>query len=196
MALTQTARSQLLAKIVPHTDQNGAVRKGRRTPTGMMDIGRGTLVIQPSTETTASHTGPLAQLTPEEQAAIGLDPVQEQQQAKPARRGRSSKAKAQPAASAVKVELVIPGAGVLPSQYAHCYEGKGIVVLGLMDMSYVPSQASRGTDGSLQGVVSINGAHPDRRYVFVGNEFTDNAGVRNIVLVEIPKEAGDDGQTK
>ena len=92
MSMTQTARHQLLARIVPHKDSDGHVKTGRKTATGLTDLGRGNLLIPPSDEDSYSHTGPLAQLTDEEKAAIGYEEP-EVVPSKPARRSGSRTSK-------------------------------------------------------------------------------------------------------
>lgn len=192
MAMTENARNFLGARIIEHKEErHGKTEPRGKTATGLMHKGGNVFVIPPSQETTATHTGALAQLTEDERRITGLDeptPAPEQP-AKPAAKRSRSRAKASEpqAPQAVRVELLVPGVGSLPAQYAHCYEGKGVLVLGLNDMSYVPSIASRNEDGTIRGEIAL-ASRPDTHYVFVGNEFKDNNGIRNLILVEVPKE--------
>lgn len=200
MAITESSRHDLGAHVVAHRGDFGGKAAARgKTATGLMHVGGNNFLIPPSTETTNTHTGPLAQLTEEERAIVGLDqpqpsaqpvavPVEEPAEEEQPKRRSRAKAKAEPQKpKAVKVNLMVPGLGTLPSQYAHCYEGKGVLVLGLTDMSYVPSVAARGPDGQVQGKIAL-AAKPAVEYVFAGNEFTDSNGVRNIILVALPGE--------
>lgn len=88
--------------------------------------------------------------------------------------------------TAVKVELEIQGLGTLPSQYVHCHVGTGIVVLGLNEFSYTPAVAHYEGD-RLVGSIQLKGV-PERQYCYLGNSFTDSAGVRNIILAEFKNE--------
>lgn len=189
--MTENARNYLGAHIIEHTGgpQGKSAPRGK-TATGLMHKGGNVFLIPPSQETTATHTGALAQLTEDERRITGMDEPSPAPgpAVKPAtKRSRSRSKTAAPESRAVRVELMVPGVGTLPAQYAHCYEGKGVLVLGLTDMSYVPSMASRDEDGSIRGEIAL-ASRPDTHYVFAGNEFKDSNGTRNLILVEVPKE--------
>lgn len=199
MAITNNARKEVLAHIVPHAASTVDMSKAKLTSEGLISFGRGTVMVAPATEQADLKTGPLAQLTEDERRAIGLDRAAVAEPVKAETRKRTRKARSprpsDSAPQAVKVNLLVPNVGVLPSQYAHCYEGKGVLVLGLTDMSYIPSMASRGPDGTMQGALELE-SRPGQQYVFAGNEFKDNDGIRNIILIAVPRSTDNDGKTQ
>ena len=191
MALTEQARKALNAKIEGHGVQAGVV-----LPSGLTKVSGG-LIARPSTDRSGTRTGILAEEA-DEQKAAGTEkapipyepeqPVLEQVQQEPQhkKRVRGSRKTGVAPAAAVKVELEIQGLGTLPSQYVHCHVGTGIVVLGLNEFSYTPSVAHYDGD-RLVGIIQIKGV-PGRQYCYLGNSFTDSAGVRNIILAEFKNE--------
>jgi len=89
----------------------------------------------------------------------------------------------------VSVRLEVPGFGSVPSRYRHAVFGKGVVLLGLTQDSYVPSEYAGGD----AGIVMFPG-RGDGRYVYVGNSFRWPDGTEGRLLVELPEsnEQGDD----
>ena len=82
----------------------------------------------------------------------------------------------------------IPGIGVIPSSYANVWRGPGIVVLGLVEMSYVPTQASVNEAGDITGIVELDNV----KYVYLGNYFTTDDGVKNLILMRVPETREED----
>ena len=191
MALTEQARKALNAKIEGHGAQAGVV-----LPSGLTKVSGG-LIARPSTDRSGTRTGILAEEADEQKAAgeaktpIPHEPEQPvleqvQQEPQPRKRVRGSRKTGSAPVTAVKVELEIQGIGMLPSQYVHCHVGIGIVVLGLNEFSYTPAVAHYEGD-RLVGIIQIKGV-PGRQYCYLGNSFTDSAGVRNIILADFKNE--------
>jgi hypothetical protein len=90
----------------------------------------------------------------------------------------------------------VPGVGEIPSQDVHCWKGRGVVVLGMNQFSYMPARAVA-TESGMQGVVELQGT-PGVKYVYAGHEVVDGSGTRNILLLEVPaqneEDEEDDGQ--
>lgn len=206
MTLTKTIKSELRGTVLKHEGQDMA----ELTETGLLKTAKG-LIIRPSAGGTGAdlHTGPLAAFTPAERAMYRMDeqpPGHVPEAAVPAavsasqpgRQGRRRKAAtaAQEAAQPVLVKIKVPGVGEIPSQYVHCWKGRGVVVLGMNQFSYMPARAVA-TESGMQGVVELQGT-PGVRYVYAGHEFVDGNGTRNILLLEVPaqneEDEEDDGQ--
>lgn len=195
MSMTQAARSGLNAFIVSHDGQSD----GTVTSTGLIKTRNG-LVIPPSGigGGTDTRTGALAELTTSEKQAYHMDElhsaaprqvpasaVAKRRTGKQGRGSRNAPAPAPQEPRAVLVQFRIPDVGMVPSQYVHFYRGDNMIVLGMNEFSYTPPKASV-RDGNLVGVVELPDI-PGARYIYSGHAFTDNEGIRNIVLLRVPE---------
>lgn len=191
--ITKTAREQLLAIVVPHENQS----EGYLTETGMIKT-RGGLIIPPSTSYGGGNdtrTGVPDELTPEERHAYHLDSKRAPEQSVKRTRKSKTKTEAPSEPTGETVTVSIPGMGSIPTQYAHIWKGKDILVLGLGKLSYVPSVGGMSEDDTIVGSITISGQ--SGRFVYAGTDFVDGSGIRNIILMRVPEEEEetyDDGQ--
>lgn len=188
MAITKKARKDLLVRIEPQPGQE----QGTLLPNGLIKTSMG-LVIPPSTIGGSGDTksGALAELSEQEKqlarisdqySAVQVDAPESMRRK---RRKQPAPQEAAPeAAPVVSARIVLEGLGEVPSQYTHIYKGVGVCVLGMNQYSYTPPKAVR-TSSGFSGVFSFAGT-PYTRYVYSGFEFRDDAGTRNIVLLQLP----------
>lgn len=85
----------------------------------------------------------------------------------------------------VTVRLVLPGVGVVPSQYHHVYSEGSVVVLGATDLSYVPVVATQ-VDDQIVGAFEFQDK-PGVKYIYSGMKFRDADDVTNLIIHELPK---------
>ena len=86
---------------------------------------------------------------------------------------------------AINITVTVPNFGVIPSQYKHAYTGKGVLVLGMSELSYEPAVATTQVSFSIK---------PDALFVNTGYSFVDSSGVRNLILLEVPEDDGQEEQ--
>ena len=197
MAITKSARDGLGVRVSGHEDVGASVR----TSAGHLKTGMG-IIIKPSTMRGDAKGGLLVSETEyqepkaeeketydevilpdkEEGPAERAEPVTQAKHIEP----NSAHTAPSTIPKTVRVEITIAGFGTIPSRYTHCYIGKGVIVLGLTEDSYIPV-AGKQTDAGVQGVLELDKA-PGRRYVFGDNSFSDSSKRKNIILVEIPPE--------
>lgn len=79
--------------------------------------------------------------------------------------------------------LSVPGVGSIPTQYRYKIRGKGVLILGLKDSSYVPAPAN--PDTGAMDRVSFEG---EGSYLYLGHSFVDRDGTDAIVLLRIGDE--------
>lgn len=189
MALTKGARAL-------NVEVHGVEGDGTRLPNGLIKTGRG-LVVPPSTSGrgTDTHTGALAPLTDEERGLFGIpdEPAPEPVREPPAPAARKPRRRAQPQPEpqerpTVRVRLVFPEIGVLPFEYAHRYDGDGVVVLGMSELSYMPKIAVVSSDGGVAGAVRFADS-PEDAWLYLGQKFVDREGVENIILAKMPERS-------
>lgn len=174
MPMTKAIQDELGGKVeLPPGASSGTVTK-----TGLLKSGS-SLVITP-----VEQTEPRGQFLEEEPTTA--EP--------PAKKGRGRR-KADPVPvpeppkkRSVMLRFNIPGIGVIPSSYANVWRGPGIVVLGLVEMSYVPTQASVNEAGDITGIVELENV----KYVYLGNYFTTDDGVKNLILMRVPETREED----
>lgn len=176
MALTNTARDKLGAKVVGHEDLAAAVN----LPTGLRKTSRG-LIAPVSKSVGDTRSGSLAEDPAQESVTQEPESRIVYETPRKTRRGKGSKQE-QPAL--VTVNVVVEGFGKIPAQYQHVYTGEGVVVLGLTNLSFVPQVATTDGTGGLTHMVSFEHL-PDRQFVYCGNSFIDNKGVNNVILIEV-----------
>lgn len=124
----------------------------------------------------------------------GKDAFDEYEETAPARKSRSQK-KAKPAPAPARkppvvLDITLPGIGTVPSQYAHCYVGEGVLVLGATRLSYKPKQVTQDQAGGLSGIIEIGGR--PGRYVYFGQHFMDADGIDNLILARLPEAPVED----
>ena len=185
MSITQEARDALGAKVVGHTD----VRATVELPSGLIKTDqRHTVSAKPSTIQGDTRCGAIMATQPDDDTDAQQEEQQLQEAAEPAprprRKSRSRKQDQQD--DSVAVNVTMPGFGTVPTSYRHFDVGAGVLRIGISGQSWIPAPASRNEDGSFTNVLTFDRA-PGRRYVHVGLEFV-HAGVRSLVLVEIPQE--------
>lgn len=183
MALTQRAVATLGAKY----KEDDASTTGVKTATGLIKTKRGALVIPPDqVSIRGAKTGvivdengvPMKPLNEREQPAPEVAPAQ------PAKKTRRKKATVTETQTALtKVVVTMNGLGKVPSQYAHCYTGNDVLVLGLTELSFVPELAMKDNTGNFHNVVTVDVA--EGSWVFTGSAFHDKDGVKNIVLYRV-----------
>ena len=121
---------------------------------------------------------------------------EEPEETAPARKSRSQKkAKSEPAPARkppVVLDITLPGIGTVPSQYAHCYVGEGVLVLGATRLSYKPKQVTQDQAGGLSGIIEIGGR--PGRYVYFGQHFMDADGIDNLILARLPEAPVEDDE--
>lgn len=184
MAITKQAREQLGATIIGHDNISGV-----RTASGLIKTSRG-LIAPASTSREDTRSGALD--LPDEEETIEAEevttpeePVKAKLPATGVKRQRTKKSVVAP--TYVRTEVTIVGSFTIPTQYTHVYVGNGVLVLGMTDLSFKPTQAEQDDDGTLAPVISLDKA-PGRQYIYCGNSFTDAAGIVNLLLIEIQGE--------
>ena len=177
VVLTQEAVKNLGAHIIDHDNMGPGIRMAN----GVIKTGHG-LIIPPSDEQDDTGNAQSEETKVEQDAEI---PVLAETPTKERKRGKKQAAKEpvrEPVneSKTVRVDVEVAGFGTIPTQYAHMYPGKGILVLGLTDLSFVPAES---TSESLCLVGFSNIA--DRKYAYCGNRFVDGAGKTNVVMIEM-----------
>lgn len=184
MALTQRAIKALGAKY----KEDDASTSGVRTATGLIKTKRGALVIPPDqVSIRGAKTGAVV-----DEDGVPMKPLNEratpepapEEPAQPAKKYRRKKAVAKETTTALtKVVITMNGLGKVPSQFAHCYPGNDVLILGLTELSFVPELAMKDTAGNFHNVVTVDVA--EGSWVYTGSAFNDKDGVKNIVLFRI-----------
>ena len=180
MPMTKAIQDELGGKVeLPPGATSGTVTK-----TGLLKSGN-SLVIAP-----VEPAEPREQFLEEEPPAAPEPPV---------KRGRGRRkpdpvpVPEPPRKRHIMLRFNIPGIGVIPSSYANVWRGPGIVVLGLVELSYIPTQAAVNEAGDITGIVELDNV----KYVYLGNYFTTDDGVKNLILMRVPEtreEDDDDGK--
>lgn len=160
---------------------------GTKTESGLLKLANGTLMARHATESGAREGADIDdRLEAAEAQMAELEAIRAEQTDKP-KKTRSKKAKDE----AVKIPVVpvvvtVEGIGEFSTQYVQICYGTGMLMLGLSAMSFVPQQATR-TETGFTPIIRLS-AYPDKRFIFTGNRITDNRGLVNIFLIEIPEE--------
>ena len=185
MAFTKAAQSQLGAHIIEHDNMGGAIRLAN----GMIKTSHG-LIAPPSEEPGDTHSGKLSseEADDEVQGQSAEEPVTQvvEQPRRRTRRQKEAPPVQQKQPSLVRVEVTVDGFGAVPSQYAHCYVGAGVLVLGLSALSFTPVVSNQGKMQRL-----YFDAAPGKAYVYCGNRWTDAQGIVNILMVEVQDNQDD-----
>lgn len=196
MPMTRELKEQLGGKVIPHKGMDS----GSVTSTGL--VRNGSVLVIPPVDTNSGFSAMHASadvLSEPERKACQVDAAMEMIESrapaassrprnKPSRkRARSQEQEQQP--DSVVLSLELPGVGRIPSQYTHVHRGEGVIVLGMSRLSYCPARAASG-DSGITGLVTVDG----RSYAFLGLEFRDSSGTRNVILVEVPKQEDNEQQ--
>lgn len=184
MALTQRARATLGARY----KEDDASTTGVKTATGLIKTKRGALVIDPENHVSirGAKTGPIVDEDGVPLAPLNerKNPVPEEEPVQPAKKTRRRKAASTETQTALtKVVITMNGLGKVPSQFAHCYPGNDVLVLGLTELSFVPELAMKDNAGNFHNVVTVDVT--EGSWVYTGSAFNDKNGVKNIVLYRV-----------
>ena len=183
MALTQRAVATLGAR---YKEDDGSTT-GVKTATGLIKNKRGALVIPPDqVSIRGAKTGVVV-----DEDGVPMKPLNERTQsvpeeepAQPVKKTRRKKTGTKETETALtKVVITMNGLGKVPSQFAHCYTGNDVLVLGLTELSFVPELAMKDNAGNFHNVVTVDVA--EGSWVFTGSAFHDKNGVKNIVLYRV-----------
>ena len=176
--MSKATKSRLIKDLGVRVDDDPQLAE--RTATGLVRVSDGVL-MPPLRKPGARFDRPIA-------------PEPEPEPAQPPSRSRRRKAQPEPVPvqeeRSVKVKVTVEGLGVVPSEYRHIWTGRGVVVLGLTDMSYLPPVGMVDEDGSVTGAVELS-VLPGERLVFSGQDFNDGK-CKNLIMLRLGRGEEDD----
>lgn len=191
MPMTRELKEQLGGKVIPHKGMDS----GSITSTGL--VRNGSVLVIPPVDTNSGFNAmhdSADVLSETERRACRVDdamevieanaPVPQRQPKRKVSKANRKRTQAQDTEpESVLLTLELPGVGRIPSQYTHVHKGEGVLVLGMSRFSYCPARAAS-SDSGITGLVNVDG----NTYAFMGLEFRDSTGTRNVILVELPKQ--------
>lgn len=147
---------------------------GERTPSGLIRGPEGTL-MPPASKAALRN--------PRQEQAAPQEPVPEAPPAKGRKRKQAPPVQATAPEPLVRMKVTVPGLGTVPTEYRHMWTGRGVVVLGLTDMSYMPPAGTVDDEGNVSGVIELSSL-PGERLVYSGEDFYDGS-CRNLVMLRL-----------
>lgn len=187
-----TTGSRDLVTVLEHKGQAHA----KKVRNGLLKTAEGLIIPPSSIAGGDTKTGGVVSLSAEERDMFMMDeqpqsaqqPLQQDTQGQQPKRSRK---KGQPSVPEppvhrdVIVDIGIGNMGTIRSQCHHCYKGtNGVVIMGMGPLSYKPNAAVWDGD-DMKNTMTLSVA--PGQYFFAGEEFTDEAGIVNIILHKVPE---------